>query len=145
MAKRAGSGETGPRAVTATIIGTGEKELVDLTVDAGAQDAGSATAITATNAHPFRAASTNRWVAVRDLAPGDHLVSADGTQYPVLKVERRTTTKVYNFTVAGIHTYLVVVGVASLLVHNCGAPTQVDAELARSRARGAIRLCKTTR
>ena len=72
--------------------------------------------IITTPEHPFRAAS-GEWVPAGRLDIGDNIVTAEGslaTLSAALSLEKRGT--VYNFEVAGTHTYFV--GEAMLWVHN---------------------------
>ncbi|MCP4707289.1 MAG: hypothetical protein GY869_01575, partial [Planctomycetes bacterium] len=72
-----------------------------------------------TPGHPIYVAGRG-WVKAEDVALGDRLRRKDGEWATVLGVERVVLDElvmVYNFTVAGVHTYFVLeVGV---LVHNC--------------------------
>jgi Pretoxin HINT domain len=60
------TGETGPHPVTATVAGSGDKQLVDITVDAG----GGTGTITATANHPFWVADLAQWVDAGQLQSG---------------------------------------------------------------------------
>jgi RHS repeat-associated protein len=107
------TGTTGAREVTALIEGKGVKELVDITIHGDT--------ITATAEHPFWDARDGAWVDAEDLEQGDLLRTADGERVLVQKVvERTATTQANNLTVDDLHTYYVLVGAASVLVHNCG-------------------------
>lgn len=118
---------TGARRVTATITGTGLKQLVDLTVDTDG-DRGPATAtITATDNHPFWEVGTGRWVKAGDLAAGQRLRASAGTVAVVASRHRTQPATVHNLTVAGLHTYYVLGGNRALLVHNDGAGLCDDA------------------
>jgi hypothetical protein len=65
------------------------------------------------------------WLKAEAVTAGDRLRRIDGGWAAVLAIERvvlDAPVGVYNFTVAGVHTYFVLeVGV---LVHNCAAPIQ---------------------
>jgi hypothetical protein len=79
--------------------------------------------VTATDRHPFWVASRNAWVDAAHLQPGDILLTDDGQTVLVEYVSRYSVAvqTVHNFTVEGIHTYLV--GEEVVLVHNCGTTT----------------------
>ncbi|GAA1170769.1 hypothetical protein GCM10009654_29950 [Streptomyces hebeiensis] len=113
------TGESGPRAVTALIKGTGEKALVDIALDTG--QGGKPAKITATEGHPFWVPDLGEWVEAGKLKPGQWLRTGAGTHIQVTAAHRRTAaTTVYNLTVDGIHTYYALAGGTSVLVHNCG-------------------------
>lgn len=115
------TGEEGPRPVTATIVGQGEKTLVDITVK---NEGGTAATVTATDEHPFWVPDSAEWVEALDLTPGTWLRTAAGTWEQVAAVTSKpTVTQAHNLTVAGLHTYYVVASEQPLLVHNdlpCG-------------------------
>jgi hypothetical protein len=72
--------------------------------------------ITTTNTHPFWVQDVG-WVAARDLDAGTHLQTKTESWLAIDKVETHTgLTTVYNFEVAGFHTYFV--SDIGLLVHN---------------------------
>jgi hypothetical protein len=72
--------------------------------------------ITTTDTHPFWVQDVG-WVAARDLNAGTHLQTKDESWLSINKVETHTgLTTVYNFEVAGFHTYFV--SDLGLLVHN---------------------------
>ncbi|MDK0520034.1 polymorphic toxin-type HINT domain-containing protein [Streptomyces sp. ML-6] len=109
------TGETGSRPVTALIKGTGDKQLVDITLDTGASHS-----LTATDGHPFWVPALNRWIEADELTAGQWLRTSSGTWVQITAVTRRTTsTTVYNLTVANFHTYYVLAGSTPVLVHNC--------------------------
>lgn len=67
------------------------------------------------------------WIDATDLQPGQWLQTGSGTWVQITAVERWTEdTTVYNLTVTGIHTYYVLAGDTSVLVHNCGRIDGVD-------------------
>ncbi|HEX6467799.1 MAG TPA: RHS repeat-associated core domain-containing protein [Streptosporangiaceae bacterium] len=137
------TGKTANRAVTATIVGTGSKHLVAITIatipgslanDAnhgdriGAQGKATARAgriaaastITATDGHPFWVDNLHRWVAAKDLKPGYRLETADHRDATVTATRTWTQYRsVYNLTTDTTHTYYVIVGNTPILVHNC--------------------------
>lgn len=110
------TGESGPRPVTALIKGTGDKQLVDITVGTGTSHT-----LTATDGHPFWVPALNRWIQADKLTDGQWLQTSTGTWVQITAVTHRTTsTTVYNLTVADLHTYYVLAGATPVLVHNCG-------------------------
>ncbi|GIJ62977.1 polymorphic toxin-type HINT domain-containing protein [Virgisporangium aurantiacum] len=115
--------------VTATITGTGDRELVQITVETGGTD-GPAT-ITATDNHPFWVLPAGEWVDAKDLQPGQWLQTSAGTRVEIGAVQRAGQAGVttYNLTVAVTHTYHVLAADQPVLVHNCGGPNcQCSAE-----------------
>ncbi|MFD9374178.1 ricin-type beta-trefoil lectin domain protein [Streptomyces sp. NPDC059999] len=115
------TGETVAKDVTATIIGEGTKNLVEITVDTGTDASPDSDRITATDKHPFWVVDLAKWVDATDLQPGQWLRTSAGTVVQVEAVNRRTvlSTAVYNLTVSDLHTYYVLAGATPVLVHNC--------------------------
>ncbi|MEU9744287.1 RHS repeat-associated core domain-containing protein [Streptomyces niveus] len=110
------TGESGPRPVTALIKGAGDKQLVDITLDTG-----ETSTLTATDGHPFWVPALGRWIEADELTAGQWLQTSSGTWVQISAVTHRAeSTTVYNLTVDDIHTYYVLAGATSLLVHNCG-------------------------
>ncbi|WP_066953236.1 Hint domain-containing protein [Streptomyces lushanensis] len=109
------TGVTRPRPVVRTITTHDDKDFTRLTVATASGPA----VITATDTHPFWLSDRNRWADAGEITPGDELRTPSGTAMPVVAVahhtQRRTTQ---DLTVAGIHTYYVLVGSAPALVHN---------------------------
>lgn len=120
-----------------TIVGQGEKNLVQITVDTtGLRPFWSADeglkkpasplrpkrgVIIATDAHPFWVAGNlNRWVNASDLKPGMWLRTSAGTYVQVTATKHWTThrQRVHNLTVADLHTYYVLAGTTPAPVHN---------------------------
>jgi RHS repeat-associated protein len=116
------TGRTEARPVLALITGTGEKDLVEITVDidgAGGTQTGS---LIATDGHPFWVDDEGRWVDAEDLERGDLIRTPEGKLLEVVRAHGyRAHQRVHNLTVGGIHTYYVGVGPAAVLVHNCPA------------------------
>ncbi|MFE3586267.1 RHS repeat-associated core domain-containing protein [Streptomyces niveus] len=118
LATDPGTGESGPRPVTALIKGTGDKQLVDITLADG-----KTSTLTATDGHPFWVPALGRWIDADELTPGQGLQTSDGTRVHIAAVTHRAeSTIVYNLTVGDLHTYYVLAGQAAILVHNsnCG-------------------------
>ncbi|MCP3805475.1 polymorphic toxin-type HINT domain-containing protein [Allokutzneria sp. A3M-2-11 16] len=113
------TGETGARAVVATIIGSGTKQLVELTVGSGP----AISTVTATAGHPFWNAKTSQWEDAGQLVPGDALLTPSKEFVPVTAVRSASEYRqVFNLTVEGMHTYYVFTGEMPLLNHNCERP-----------------------
>ncbi len=104
------SGETAPRSVTRLIVGEGRKMLVRLRVGGAV--------ITATDRHPFWVQARSAWIDAADVRPGDRLRGPAGTLPRVTGVQilAPERARVFNLTVAGLHTYYA--GREPVLVHN---------------------------
>ncbi|MEY9212458.1 hypothetical protein NI17_005535 [Thermobifida halotolerans] len=128
-------GEQGPRTVLATIVGTGAKTLVEITVDATTEKPAAGDSdregtpgptavgdtVIATDGHPFWVPELGQWVAAIDLTPGMWLQTSAGTWVQITAIQTWTqAATVHNLTVQGTHTYHVLAGTAPLLSHNCG-------------------------
>lgn len=112
------TGETTDRAVVGTIVHGDEGDMTRLTVRAKDGTTGS---VDATSWHPVWVDAEDRFVTIGDLKPGQHLTAAEGSSPVVTDVLRYTHLEpVYDLTIDGVHTYYVLAGDASLLVHNCG-------------------------
>ncbi|MCR6483213.1 polymorphic toxin-type HINT domain-containing protein [Amycolatopsis sp. OK19-0408] len=115
LAADAHDGRPVPEPVTRLITGEGQKSLVNVVVRA--RD--SVTRIEATSNHPFWVQNLVRWVEAKDLRRGDHLRTPTGEAVVGSDVhEHEEQTKVYNLTVANLHTYFVGSKMDSALVHN---------------------------
>ncbi|MGW0433683.1 polymorphic toxin-type HINT domain-containing protein [Micromonospora sp. NPDC003197] len=113
------TGQSEPKSVTATIVGQGVKNLVEITV--GNPDDDVIGSMIATDKHPFWVVDLAQWRDATDLQPGQWLQTSAGTYVQIAAVQRWTqTARVHNLTVADIHTYYVFAGNAPVLVHNCG-------------------------
>jgi RHS repeat-associated protein len=112
------TGRTAPQKVTDVIAGTGEKQLVEVSVADGSAKPAT---VTATDEHPFWVESENRWVNAEDLKPGYAFETADHRSATVTGTRTWSQhQRVYNLTVDTTHTYYVLAGEATLLAHNCG-------------------------
>ncbi|MFF4155901.1 polymorphic toxin-type HINT domain-containing protein [Streptomyces sp. NPDC001678] len=115
------SGAKISKPVTKEILGSGRKNLVKISFGSAWYAPGGAGGITATEGHPFWLPEQKRWIAAKDVRPGEWLQSSSGSWVKVVNVERWTqTASVNNLTVADLHTYYVLAGGTPLLVHNCG-------------------------
>ncbi|WP_231640593.1 polymorphic toxin-type HINT domain-containing protein [Nocardiopsis sp. NRRL B-16309] len=138
------TGEQTSRTVLATIIGSGAKDLVQITVDptterqvsesgdteSGSGDEGAGVpgpvaagdVIVATDGHPFWVPELEEWVDAIDLAPGMWLQTSSGTWVQVSAVQAWTqAATVHNLTIQGLHTYYALAGKTPALVHNSGS------------------------
>ena len=119
MATDPESGRSAGRAVVAPVIGQGEKDLVRLTVDTDGPHAAPPSTIIATAGHPFWVPELKTWVKASDLQAGQWLQTSAGTWAQITAIEKWTeNTRVYNLSVAGLHTYYVLAGGIPVLVHN---------------------------
>jgi len=117
------SGQTESEAVTAVIVGEGDKHLVQITIDIDSARGNATATVTATDGHPFWVDDEGRWVNAGDLATNDWVRTTDGNLLRVLATHTWTEhRRVHNLTVDGIHTYYVTAGTETLLVHNQGCP-----------------------
>ncbi|MFJ5264663.1 polymorphic toxin-type HINT domain-containing protein, partial [Streptomyces sp. NPDC088387] len=117
-----GTGKTSVQRATATIVGSGTKHLVRVTLKVHDGSGTRTTTVTATAGHPFWVPSLGRWVDAGELKPGHWVRSPEGAWIQVSAVKAWTARKatVHNLTVTDAHTYYVLVGSAPVLVHNCG-------------------------
>ncbi len=111
----------------ALIVGQGDKDLVEVTVDTDG-DAGDDTGtVIATDGHPFWVENLGAWIDAKDLRPGDMLRTSAGTWVQVQAVhEFQQHQRVHNLTVADIHTYHVTTTNTDLLVHNTSCPNNLQ-------------------
>ena len=93
-----------------------------VTIDTDGEQGTDTAEVTATDGHPFWVPELGEWIDATDLRPGQWLQTGSGTWVQITAVERWTTPRVtvHNLTVANTHTYYVVAGTTSVLVHNCG-------------------------
>ncbi|XVQ16167.1 polymorphic toxin-type HINT domain-containing protein [Spirillospora sp. CA-255316] len=116
------TGRSATKPVTETISGQGDKQLVRIAVDLEGDSGQRTDVIIATDEHPFWVENARAWVNAGDLRAGTWLRSSAGTWVQVTAVKTWTQhRRVYNLTVADVHTYHVVVGTQALLVHNTNA------------------------
>lgn len=111
------TGETSKKMVTATIYTEDDKTYVDLSI----QTPDGVKTITTTGRHPFWSESDRAWKDAGDLKPGVTLRADDGAPVNVAAIRvYKAFNKTYNLTIADLHTYYVLAGQTSVLVHNCG-------------------------
>ncbi|MEV6241922.1 polymorphic toxin-type HINT domain-containing protein [Lentzea sp. NPDC051838] len=115
------TGESKTKTVANLIIGAGKKNLVEITVDTDGKTGSATGKVTATDGHPFWLPDKGVWVKATELREGAWLRTSAGTWVQVAAVRKWTAyERVYNLTVADIHTYFVVAGTQPVLSHNCG-------------------------
>ncbi|MBB4703608.1 GH-E family nuclease [Sphaerisporangium siamense] len=114
---KTGRVDAGP--VTTLITGTGEKTLVEITVDIDGRRGDNTDKITATAGHPFWLPHLRKWLPAGELQPGAWLQTSAGTWVQVTAIKTSTRhQRVHNLTIEGLHTYHVVAGDQAILVHN---------------------------
>ncbi|MFD5243332.1 polymorphic toxin-type HINT domain-containing protein [Amycolatopsis sp. NPDC058340] len=119
------TGETTARKVVATIIGQGQKRLVEIGIAGGAP-------IVATDGHPFWAPGLRAWVPANGLTVGSWLQTSSGTWAQVTAVHSfDAVASVHNLTVDDLHTYSALAGATPVLVHNCGGSQPGHSDLCR--------------
>jgi RHS repeat-associated protein len=113
-------GTSSARPVVRTIVGTGTKDIVKITVLRS--DEAVQSAVIATAGHPFYLPLVDRWVTAGDLKPGDRLASLHSADAVLVASVQRTSAEaeVHNLTVQDIHTYYIIAAGRPVLVHNCG-------------------------
>ena len=117
------TGETSAEPVVRTIIGQGSKDLVDVTLMTTRADGSKQSSVlTATAGHPFYLPAADKWVDASDLTAGNLLAAIGGGQSVRVADVRHymAVARVYNLTIASIHTYYVMAGTSPILVHNTG-------------------------
>nr|WP_157529131.1 RHS repeat-associated core domain-containing protein [Kibdelosporangium sp. MJ126-NF4] len=128
------SGTSAPRTVTA--VWSHHDVVVDLTTQDGAK-------VATTEDHPFWNATDRQWQRADELDAGDSLTTASGDQVHVsgLREETARWATAHNMTVAGLHTYFVLVAGKPVLVHNaCGPEVGGGASLGNITAAEARRI-----
>ncbi|MGW6914702.1 polymorphic toxin-type HINT domain-containing protein [Kitasatospora sp. NPDC054939] len=114
--------DKGGRKVTATWAHN-DNNLVDLRLKAG----GVTSTVKTTANHPFWDKTAHKWVPAGELVPGHSLTTDKGESVTVTAVRAvRGEARMYNLTVAELHTYYVLAGGVPILVHNsCGPDNTV--------------------
>jgi len=84
--------------------------------------------VVTTEDHPYWNATDHAWEQIGDFDPGDLVLTGEGRLVAVRGLAWGTThhAAAYNLTVAGIHTYYVLAGHHTVLVHNCGGGSGAD-------------------
>jgi RHS repeat-associated protein len=113
------TGESAAEEVTDLILGSGLKDLIQVGTDPDGD--GITDWITATDGHPFWVLARG-WTDAGDLTLGDQMVNENGKLIKITSLsESVRTAVVHNLTVDRIHTYYVMAGKQSVLVHNAGS------------------------
>ncbi|MEU8804883.1 polymorphic toxin-type HINT domain-containing protein, partial [Spirillospora sp. NPDC048819] len=124
MATDPETGDTRPRTVIDTINSQGDKQLMTLTVDVDGEHGTKTAKIIATEEHPFWLPDYGRWANAEDLKPGMWLRTSTGTWTQITAAQTHTRhQRVHNLTIADAHTYYVLAGSTSVLVHNSCGPS----------------------
>ncbi|MFD7581998.1 polymorphic toxin-type HINT domain-containing protein [Kitasatospora sp. NPDC059817] len=109
-------GETSSRRVDATIYTPDDRDFTDLTIQS---PDGTTATITSTDQHPFWAENQHAWRNAADLTTGDTVRTATGQTAQITTSKHwKTLQPAYNLTVDTVHTYFVMAGSSSILVHN---------------------------
>ncbi|GAA2774503.1 polymorphic toxin-type HINT domain-containing protein [Streptomyces showdoensis] len=112
------TGKTRTQTVERLITTPDDKEFTDLTLTSAD---GKSSSLTTTWHHPFWDATARRWTEASTLTSGHELRAPDGTPITITHVRNYHHTVVtYDLTVDSLHTYYVLAGEISVLVHNCG-------------------------
>lgn len=139
------TGKTTTKPVVATIIGQGTKHLVEVTIDPDGDEGDATGTVVATGNHPFWVPELREWVEAADLKAGQWLRTSAGTHVQISATRQWTEpAQVHNLTVDDIHTYYVLAGEKSLLVHNSscavhGGPTGLPSGDLRDRSSAPVR------
>ena len=88
--------------------------LVDLVVDGAV--------LRTSEDHPFWSVTDQQFERADHLTPGEEVLTATGTTATIdgLDVANSRYAPAHNLTITDLHTYYVVAGTTSALVHNCG-------------------------
>lgn len=123
------TGETKAKEVIETILTEDDKDFTELTVDVDGKQA----TIVATDTHPFWSLDRKKWIDAGDIRPGMELRTPTKAGVEVEDVRHyKKRQRTHDLTVGGIHTYYVLAGETSLLVHNstpCGPSVGPGADL----------------
>ena len=140
---------SGTETATATITTYDDKDFTVLTVRA---TDGTTSKLTTTDTHPFwvtdpaAGPTDGTWVEGGTLKSGQWLQTGAGTHVQITAVSRYTRTQVtHDLTVSDVHTYYVLVGAASVLVHNCGDAPGHTVDVDIEDVNGDVRLSYSVR
>ncbi|MEV1247035.1 RHS repeat-associated core domain-containing protein [Nonomuraea sp. NPDC049750] len=114
------TGKSEAKSVITPITSKGVKNLVRVAVDSDGDQGRGAGMVTATDGHPFWAPTARQWEQAGTLRPGQSLQTSHGAYLKIAALEKSTAAdqRVYNLTVADLHTYYVLAGETPVLVHN---------------------------
>ncbi|MFE2413902.1 polymorphic toxin-type HINT domain-containing protein [Kitasatospora sp. NPDC059408] len=111
------TGTTGPRTVDDTIYTPDDTNFTELTVTT--PDGAAKSTVTSTDHHPYWVQNTGQWTDAAEVRPGDTLRTDTGATAQVASTRHWTgLAPAYNLTVHDLHTYYVLAGTTSVLVHN---------------------------
>jgi hypothetical protein len=111
------SSRTEIHTVTALHITDTDRDFVDVTISTS----GGPEKITSTAHHLWWDVTTRSWTDATKLAPGDLLDTPGDGRATIESLNRYTSSfRTYNLTIDTTHTYYVLAGAVSVLVHNCG-------------------------
>ncbi|MGW1961973.1 polymorphic toxin-type HINT domain-containing protein [Streptomyces sp. NPDC001935] len=107
----------GLRTVTARLVHH-DSDLVDLKIR---RSDGKTFTLHTTSGHPFWDDTAHNWISAGSLTPGHGLNTWRDQHVRLVSItERPGAADMYNLTVGQLHTYYVLAGNASVLVHNSG-------------------------
>ncbi|MGW6688121.1 polymorphic toxin-type HINT domain-containing protein, partial [Streptomyces sp. NPDC054961] len=130
MATDPQTGETRPKTVTTTITTPDDKDFTDLTLTDEASPRGPPAKITSTYHHPYWSETRHQWTDAGELNVGEQLRQPDGTTLTVTATRNYPhAVTTHNLTVDDLHTYYVLAGATSVLVHNCPLSDATDLDL----------------
>ncbi|MFF2580073.1 polymorphic toxin type 27 domain-containing protein [Streptomyces goshikiensis] len=114
------NGATGPQRVEKTISTPDDIDFTELSVHAGN---GTTSTVTSTDHHPYWSENQGAWREAGDLTTADTLRSAAGRAVPISGIRHwKSLQPTYDLTVETVHSYYVLAGAQSLLVHNSNTP-----------------------
>ncbi|WP_327011527.1 HINT domain-containing protein [Dactylosporangium sp. NBC_01737] len=118
-----------------------DTDLTDLTISVDRGGIDETSVVKTTWHHPFWNESTDSWTDAQDLRPGNRLRTSDGAIALVVEIHNYVSAaEMRDLTIADAHTYYVVVGEASVLVHNCGGSNPTHADRCLCGTGGPVRL-----
>jgi hypothetical protein len=115
---------SGSHKITATMINR-DSNLLDVVITTAD---GHRDVLHTTTEHPFWDATAHAWVDAAALTPGHMLVTAANQRVAVSGILRLPSPAkdMYNLTVQDLHTYYVLAGETSVLVHNSSCPVPIS-------------------
>nr|WP_191910212.1 DNRLRE domain-containing protein [Microbispora cellulosiformans] len=132
LAQNPVTGKTEARPVIRLINSSGEKSIIQLTVDIDGLDGDKTGLILSTELHPFWVSDLGHWLNAKDLQVGMHLRSSAGDELMVTAVAgyHSSAQRVYNLTTDTLHTYYVGASAAHVLVHNAASCFEMQSAIA---------------
>jgi RHS repeat-associated protein len=121
------TGRTEPETVLAPLSSEGVKTMVEITIDTDGATGDQTGKLIATDNHPFWSSDLHTWVPADQLKAGSLLQTSAGTKVQVTAIRTWTAIQtVHNLSVDAFHTYYVVSGSVTILVHNTGCGFDPD-------------------